>query len=109
MVSSFTGSVQGVGLLGGDVCRVPSPESEPSPGARDAPRPLRTLFQAPMPHGTSLPESLAGAFRMKLAILTPFLRRRRTTWGTTPEELQRAWPGDDLVPAPSWGGERPGC
>ncbi len=55
-----------------------------------------------MTHGKSLPESLAGALRMKVALLTPFLRGRRTTWGSTPEELQRAWPGDDLVPAPSW-------
>lgn len=55
-----------------------------------------------MAHGGSLPESLAGAFAIRLALLTPFLRPRRTTWGLTPEERERTWPGDDLLPAPSW-------
>ena len=48
-----------------------------------------------MTHCKSLPESLAGAVAMKVAILTPFLRGRRTTWGSTPEERDRVWPGDD--------------
>ncbi len=80
------------------------------PPADDAMRPTSpppslkppSLKTHPMPHGKSLPEALAGAFAMKVAVLTPFLRRRRTTWGSTPEELQRDWPGDDLVPTPSW-------
>ncbi len=55
-----------------------------------------------MTHGTSLPESLAGALRMKVALLTPFLRGRRTTWGSTPEERDRTWPGDELIPTLSW-------
>ena len=35
---------------------------------------------------------------MALSLVTPFLNRRRRYWGTTDAEIQRALPGDDLVP-----------
>jgi len=37
---------------------------------------------------------------MAASLLTPFLHDRRRRWGATADEVQRAWPGDDLVPQP---------
>ena len=37
-----------------------------------------------------------------MALLTPFLRHWRTRWGATDDEVNRSWPGDDLVPHPKW-------
>lgn len=37
------------------------------------------------------------------ALVTPFLRGSRETWGIDPAAASRAFPGDELVPAPSWG------
>lgn len=35
---------------------------------------------------------------MAASLLTPFLHGRRRRWGATEDEVQRVWPGDDLVP-----------
>ena len=55
-----------------------------------------------MSYGKSIPEAIGGASAIAVALLTPFLRRRRTTWGTTLQERAQIWPGDNLVPEPSW-------
>lgn len=34
--------------------------------------------------------------------LGPVLHRWRTHWGTTPDEVQRSLPGDELIPDPDW-------
>lgn len=47
-------------------------------------------------------EGLVGAAFIVFAILTPFLRSRRVRWGTTKEELERTYPGDELIPHPKW-------
>ncbi len=47
-------------------------------------------------------EGLVGAVLIALAVLTPFLRRRRTRWGATDEEVKRRLPGDDVVTSPRW-------
>ena len=45
-------------------------------------------------------EGLGGAFIMAISLITPFLNDRRRKWGTTEDEVRKAWPGDDLVPQP---------
>ncbi|UCH43636.1 MAG: hypothetical protein JSW16_03600 [Dehalococcoidales bacterium] len=45
-------------------------------------------------------EGLVGASIMAASLLTPFLNDRRRKWGATEDEVQRSWPGDDLVPDP---------
>jgi len=45
-------------------------------------------------------EGLVGAAAIGIALLTPFLRSRRVRWGATDAEVQRTFPGDDLVPHP---------
>ena len=52
--------------------------------------------------GTSWLESLWGGMAIGCAIATPFLRSRRRRWGATDEELERSYPGDDLIPDPKW-------
>lgn len=47
--------------------------------------------------------SLGGAVQMGVHILLPFLHAGRVRWGATDEELQRTWPGDDMVPDPCAG------
>ncbi len=47
-------------------------------------------------------EGIAGAAAIAVALLTPFLRSRRTKWGATDAEVRRSLPGDDLVPHPKW-------
>ena len=46
----------------------------------------------------NLEEGLTGMAIMATSLLTPFLNGRRRKWGTTEEEIQRDYPGDDLVP-----------
>ncbi|GAA1649283.1 hypothetical protein GCM10009790_33040 [Georgenia ruanii] len=46
-------------------------------------------------------EGLGGAARMAAAALTPFDRPRRSLWGLG-ADAERSYPGDGLVPAPSW-------
>ena len=52
--------------------------------------------------GNSFREALWGAFEIGIALVTPFLRSRRRRWGATDEELERAYPGDELVADPKW-------
>lgn len=52
--------------------------------------------------GRGVLENVGGAFQVLWALLTPFLRGRRERWGARTAELQRSWPGDDLVPQPRW-------
>lgn len=47
-------------------------------------------------------EGLAGAARMAVAMVTPFLRRRRARWGVDAPAAARPLPGDDLIPSPRW-------
>ncbi len=55
-----------------------------------------------MAHGRSIWESLGGVLRIGGAMLSPFLRPRRTRWGATDEELRRRYPGDEVVTRPAW-------
>lgn len=48
-------------------------------------------------------DSLGGVGRMALAMITPFARPARATWGLAPEVAARVHPGDELVPHPRWG------
>ncbi len=52
--------------------------------------------------GSSLTEALQGSIEIGSAMVTPFLRPRRRRWGATDEELERSYPGDELVPDPKW-------
>lgn len=52
--------------------------------------------------GTSWLETLVGFLEIVVALATPFLRFRRRRWGTTDEELETTYPGDELVPEPKW-------
>ena len=45
-------------------------------------------------------EGIAGASIMAFSLITPFLNNRRRNRGATEDELQRNYPGDDLVPNP---------
>ena len=45
----------------------------------------------------NLSEGLTGTAIMKVSLLTPFLNERRRKWGATEEEVNRSYPGDDLV------------
>lgn len=51
---------------------------------------------------TDVLSGIGGAFRIAFALITPFLRHHRTTWGAAPDEIQRALPGDELNPTPKW-------
>ena len=46
---------------------------------------------------------LGGAGLICLALATPFLRRRRTSWGAGPGLARRSFPGDELIRDPDWG------
>jgi hypothetical protein len=48
-------------------------------------------------------EGFRGAAIAAGALLTPFLRRRRDHWGLDEPLAARAYPGDALVPVPTWG------
>jgi hypothetical protein len=52
--------------------------------------------------GRGVLENVGGAFQILWALLTPFLRGWRERWGARTAELERSWPGDDLVPEPRW-------
>ncbi len=52
--------------------------------------------------GRGVFENAGGVGRILLALATPFLRRRRLRWGAQDEELEQAFPGDELVPEPRW-------
>lgn len=45
-------------------------------------------------------EGLTGIAIMAFSLFTPFLNDGRRRWGTTDDEMQRKYPGDDLVPQP---------
>ena len=45
----------------------------------------------------NLGEGLAGMAIMAFSLITPFLNDRRRKWGTTEAEMQRDYPGDELV------------
>jgi len=45
---------------------------------------------------------LAGAGIIAAALLTPFLRPRRLSWGADTATAHRSFPGDDLVAQPRW-------
>ena len=45
-------------------------------------------------------EGLGGASIMAISLITPFLNDRRRKWGTTEDEIRKAWSGDDLVSQP---------
>jgi hypothetical protein len=46
---------------------------------------------------------LGGLAVMAAALVTPWRRGRRATWGAGAERAARRHPGDDLVPEPRWG------
>ncbi|GAA1751028.1 hypothetical protein GCM10009767_07550 [Kocuria aegyptia] len=53
--------------------------------------------------GRSWPANITAAARIAGHLLTgPLLRSYRRSWGATPEEAASSWPGDELLPAPSW-------
>ena len=52
--------------------------------------------------GDSWAETLQGAMEIGAAMATPFSRSRRVRWGATDDELAHSYPGDELVPDPSW-------
>ena len=47
-------------------------------------------------------EGVVGAMGMLFSFATPFLRDRRSCWGVDEAIAQRVYPGDELVPDPSW-------
>ena len=49
-----------------------------------------------------LRETIEGVVRGAQAILTPMYRERRERWGSTPEEVSRSLPGDELLPEVRW-------
>jgi len=48
-------------------------------------------------------EGIGGAIRIAITLLTPFLYKRRASWGATDVEISRSLPGDELVPQNKWG------
>jgi hypothetical protein len=50
-----------------------------------------------------LVEGTGGAARVLAALFAPHRRAARSHWGLTAEEAARPFPGDDLVPDPTWG------
>jgi len=47
-------------------------------------------------------EGMWGAAVIAFSLLTPFLRSWRAKWGATGVELQKKFPGDELVSNPKW-------
>ena len=47
-------------------------------------------------------QGLGGAARIVWNLLTPFLRDASSHWGLSEADATRAYPGDELVPAPRW-------
>ena len=52
--------------------------------------------------GSTWTEAFHGGLEMGAALLTPFRRSRRRRWGATEDEAARSYPGDELVPDPTW-------
>lgn len=52
--------------------------------------------------GRDFREGVLGALGILVDLGTPFLRGVRSRWGLAVEETARAYPGDELVPKPSW-------
>jgi hypothetical protein len=52
--------------------------------------------------GKGLVENAWGAGQILFALATPFLRRQRLRRGARDNEVQQAYPGDELVPEPRW-------
>jgi hypothetical protein len=48
-------------------------------------------------------DGVAGIAIIKVGIVTPFLRRRRARWGCRCTPARHGYPGDELVPHPTWG------
>ena len=48
-------------------------------------------------------DGLVGAAGMAVGLLTPFRRATRSTWGAGLVTASRTFPGDELVPDPTWG------
>lgn len=71
---------------------------EPAAGA---PPPSAGRRAAPVRMADVL-DGCAGAAMMALALVTPFLRRRRRRWGLDPAMATRVLPGDDLITDPRW-------
>jgi hypothetical protein len=51
---------------------------------------------------TQMGQAIVGASLMGVALLTPFLRTRRTTWGAGEDEVKGSMPGDDIIANPRW-------
>ena len=51
---------------------------------------------------TNIREGISGSFLMAIALITPFLRSRRTQWGATEEEVKGSLPGDEIIANPKW-------
>jgi hypothetical protein len=47
-------------------------------------------------------EGIVGAAAIAFALVTPFLRSRRTRWGATDAEVNGSLPGDDIIAHPKW-------
>ncbi len=47
-------------------------------------------------------EGVVGAVRMAFGLVTPFLRGRRARWGSDPQSVTQAMPGDELIASPRW-------
>ena len=60
----------------------------------------------PEQHGrttaTEVLDAATGVAIIGGALLTPFLRRRRSRWGLSAAEAVARFPGDELVPRPRW-------
>lgn len=53
--------------------------------------------------GRSWGSAIVAASRVAGHLLSgPALRRYRTTWGATEDEVAAAWPGDEFLPDPDW-------
>lgn len=50
----------------------------------------------------SVYENVIGAGSIIFNIAAPWLRDWRTSWGASPEDIKRYFPGDELVPEPNW-------
>jgi len=47
-------------------------------------------------------QGICGASVMAFALVTPFLRQQRTSWGGKDSELYSKLPGDDIISHPKW-------
>jgi hypothetical protein len=56
----------------------------------------------PHTRASDVGEGIVGAMGMLFNFATPFLRGKRSHWGIDEATAQRDYPGDELVPDPSW-------